>query len=54
MAGGKIGWSAAKSNIVEVMETYLKILVWSTVASLPHPYTGASGTICGDQIFMLG
>ena len=52
VAGGKIGWSAAKSNIVEVMDT--KSLVWSTVASLPHPYTGASGTICGDQIFMLG
>ena len=37
---------------VEVMDT--KTLVWSTVASLPHPYTRASGTICGDQLYMLG
>ena len=31
-----------------------KTLVWSTVASLPHPYLRASGTICGDQLYMLG
>ena len=31
-----------------------KSLVWSTVASLPHPYTGASMTTCGDQLYMLG
>jgi hypothetical protein len=37
---------------VEVMDT--KRPVWSTVASLPHPYTGASVTICGDQLYMLG
>jgi N-acetylneuraminic acid mutarotase len=41
-----------KINIVEVMDT--KTLVWSTVASLPHPYADASGTICGDQLYMLG
>ena len=38
--------------IVEVMDT--KTLVWSTVASLPHPYYQPSGTICGDQLYMLG
>ena len=37
---------------VEVMNT--ETLVWSTMASLPYPYTGASGTICGDQLYMLG
>ena len=37
---------------VEVMDT--KTLVWSTVASLPHPYGFASATICGDHLYMLG
>ena len=31
---------------VEVMDT--RSLVWSTVASLPHPYHRTSVTICGD------
>ena len=34
---------------VEMMDT--KNLVWSTVASLPRPYTRASATICGDQLY---
>ena len=51
VAGGESGVSR-HVNTVEVM--YIQTLVWSTVASLPHPYTGASGTICGDRIFMLG
>jgi hypothetical protein len=50
VAGGAIG--ADSINIVEVMST--KTLVWSTVASLPHPYSDASVTICGDQLYMLG
>ena len=37
---------------VEVMDT--RILVWSKVACLPHPCLSASGTICGDQLYMLG
>ena len=53
VAGGAIGSSCADGlNTVEVMDT--KILVWSTVASLPHPYTNASVTICGDRLYMLG
>ena len=49
VAGGITGlYNANKLNTVEVMDT--KSLVWSTVASLPHP---ASGTICGDQLYML-
>ena len=53
VAGGAIGWFYADGlKTVEVMDT--KSLVWSTVASLPHPYTRASVTICGDQLYMLG
>jgi hypothetical protein len=37
---------------VEVMD--IQTLVWSTVASLPHPYSWASAAICGDQLYMLG
>ena len=51
VAGGEIGISH-HVNTVEVMD--IETLVWSTVASLPHPYSRASGTICGDRIFMLG
>ena len=32
----------------------IQTLVWSTAASLPHPYTWASATICGDQLYILG
>ena len=53
VAGGAIGLSSAdKLNTVDMMDT--KSLVWSTVASLPHPYHSTSGTICGDQLYMLG
>ena len=53
VAGGLFGFSSIQvTTTVEVMDT--KTLVWSTVASLPHPYTRASGTICGDQLYMLG
>ena len=53
MAGGTVGLSSAdRLNTVEVMDN--KSLVWSTVASLPHPYTDATMTICGDQVYKLG
>ena len=53
VAGGKTGPNTYDSiNTVEVMDT--KTLVWSTVASLPHPYSFASATICGDHLYMLG
>ena len=39
-------------NVVEVMN--IQTLVWSTVASLPYPYSRSSATICGDQLYMLG
>jgi hypothetical protein len=53
VAGGAIGvLTAYQLNTVEVMD--INSLVWSIVASIPHPYTGASATICGDQLYMLG
>jgi hypothetical protein len=53
VVGGANGPSCADGlNTVEVMET--KYLVWSIVASLPHPYACASVTICGNQLYMLG
>ena len=52
VAGGVTRPYNDKLNTVEVMDT--KTLVWSTVASLPHPYSYASATICGDHLYMLG
>ena len=50
VAGGSSGSTRLKT--MEVMNT--ETLVWSTVASLPHPYSIASATICGDRLYMLG
>ena len=53
VAGGTTGpWCENIINTVEVMDT--KTLVWSTVASLSHPFHWASATICGDHLYMLG
>ena len=53
VAGGTTGkYTTDSINTVEVMD--IKTLVWSTVASLPHPYHFASATICGDHLYMLG
>ena len=51
VAGGKSGGSN-RLDTVEVMD--IETLVWSTAANLPHPYSWASATICGDQLYMLG
>jgi hypothetical protein len=37
---------------VEVLS--INSLTWSTVASLPHPYTRASAVISRDKLFLLG
>ena len=50
VAGGYDGSSLL--NTVKVMD--VQTLVWSTAASLPHPYSSASAAICGDQLYMLG
>ena len=50
VAGGE-----SESNKLDTMEVMdILTLVWSTAASLPHPYSWASATICGDQLYMLG
>ena len=51
VAGGKKE-TTAQLNTVEVMD--IQNMEWSTVASLPHPYSEASAAICGDVIYMLG
>ena len=50
VAGGESEWNSL--NTVEVMD--IQTLVWSTAASLSHPYSYASATICGNHIYMLG
>ena len=50
VAGGENG--SNQLDTVEVMD--IETLVWSVAASLPHPYSYASATICGDQLYMLG
>ena len=53
VAGGTTGpYTNDNINIAEVMN--IKTLVWSTVASLPHPYYLPSASICGDHLYMLG
>ena len=53
VAGGDRGSDRSdRVDIVEVMD--IETLVWSTAASLPHSYSYASVTICGDQLYMLG
>ena len=53
VAGGTTGPSFADNlNTVEVMDNLT--LVWSTVASLPHPYNCVSSAIRGDHLYMLG
>ena len=32
----------------------IQTFIWSIAASLPHPYSRASATIYGDQLYMLG
>ena len=52
VAGGSIGPRRDEITTVEVMDT--RALVWSTVASLPHPCSVGSAVICGDRLYMLG
>ena len=49
--GGVRDISVALST-VEVMDVSTK--VWTTAASLPEPLNSASGTICGDRVYLLG
>ena len=49
--GGEGNGDVAVST-VEVMDVSTK--VWTTAASLPEPLSIASGTICGDRVYLLG
>ena len=51
--GSKDQWvNTSTTSEVEVMET--QTLMWFTVASLPHPVSGAVATICGDRLYLGG
>ena len=39
-------------HTVEIMD--IENIEWSTVTSLPHPYSEASAAICGEHIYVLG
>jgi hypothetical protein len=52
VAGGNSVSFSKPLDTVEVMDVQTR--VWSTAASLPHPYSHASATICGEQLYMLG
>jgi len=53
IAGGAIsGLDADSLSTVEVMDT--ETLHWTTTQSLPHPFTEAWLTVCGDKVYMLG
>ena len=45
-------YRSVKLSTVEVMDVSTK--VWTTAASLPESLHAASGTICGDRVYVLG
>ena len=49
--GGK-GESYTRLTTVEVMDT--DTLQWSTACSLPHPFSDATATVCGDRVYLAG
>ena len=50
VAGGYDGRN--NLNVVEVMD--ISTRQWSTASDLPHPFGVASGTICGDNLYLAG
>ena len=50
-AGGRDGGGRELST-VEILDTDLR--QWSSAASLPHPMSLASITVCGDLLYLLG
>ena len=52
VAGGSSSTFIVNIPTVEVMDTQSQ--TWSSVASLPRPYSAASATICGDHLYLLG
>ena len=51
VAGG-LQEGGTKLATVEVMD--IKTPKWSTASSLPHPLYGATATICGDRVYLVG
>ncbi len=52
VAVGGIGENTRYLSTVEVMGT--DVLQWFTANGLPHTFTGASVTVCGDNLYLLG
>ena len=51
VAGGK-GESYTRLTTVEVVGT--DTLQWSTASSLPHPFSDATATVCGERVYLGG
>ena len=52
IAAGGYGDGGRRVNTVEILDTELR--QWSSAASLPHPMTEASITVCEDLLYLLG
>ncbi|MCG8623886.1 MAG: hypothetical protein MJE68_18075, partial [Proteobacteria bacterium] len=53
VAGGtNEGGTSLALRVVEVMD--IETLLWSEAASLPHTFSSASVTVCGDRLYLLG
>ena len=52
IAAGGLGGGGRGLSTVEILDTDLR--QWSSAASLPHPMTEASITVCGDLLYLLG
>ena len=52
IAAGGIGDGGRSVTTVEILDTELR--QWSSAASLPHPMTWASITVCEDLLYLLG
>ena len=51
-AGGKTANDSERMTVVEVLDT--EVIQWFTASSLPHPFSLARATVCGDQLYLLG
>ena len=52
IAAGGYDDGGRRLSTVEILDTDLR--QWSSAASLPHPMWGASITVCGDLLYLLG
>ena len=54
VAGGTTGAGELKDSLADVEVMNTETGQWLAASSLPHPFTLASATICGDRLYMLG